>query len=122
MVGQRLKELRKSRGLKQFALGRILNTTQQNISKIENEKYEIPIDMLIKVAQFFNVTTDYLLGLSEVKRNFECQMKANKDIDQYYEIFTGYNSLNSSNQKTLKVLLKRLEEAQKEEEDEKSNK
>ena len=68
-MGSRVKELRVARGMSQEVLGQILGITQQTISKIENGKYDIPTDLLIGLASFFNVTTDYILGISDIKRN-----------------------------------------------------
>lgn len=112
MVGERIRELRKGRGLHQVALGIALNTTQQTISKIENSQMEIAPDMLVRVAQYFDVTTDYLLGLSDVKRNLAGQVRMNEELDQNYDLVLRYKNLNAVNRKTFHVVLERLEQAQ----------
>lgn len=72
-----IKDLRLSRHLSQQKLGEILGTTQQTISKVENNKYDIPLDLLINYSKYFNVTTDYILGLTDIKRNLQGQIVVN---------------------------------------------
>lgn len=59
----RLKELRIERGLLQCELASQLNVNQRTISNWEKSVREPNIDMIIKIAQFFEVSTDYLLGV-----------------------------------------------------------
>lgn len=59
----RLKELRIERGLMQSELASQLNVNQRTISNWEKNIREPNIDMIIKIAQFFEVSTDYLLGV-----------------------------------------------------------
>ena len=42
-----------------------LNIKQNTYSQYENEKRQLPIDVLIKLAKFYKVTTDYILGLED---------------------------------------------------------
>lgn len=62
---ERLKELRKSKNLTQSEIGTLLNVTKIQISDIENGKKSTTIDNLIILSEYFNVSTDYLLGLSD---------------------------------------------------------
>lgn len=64
-VGGRIKELRKEKGLTQQQLSDILEVDRSNFSKYELGKLEISNEMLIKLAKFFDVTTDYILGLED---------------------------------------------------------
>lgn len=82
----RIKELRENRRLIQAILASELNITQQSLSKYERDITTIKIDILKKIAKYFNVTTDYLLGVSDVKRDLQGQMKMNKDMDEYYDL------------------------------------
>jgi len=65
MFGQQIKKLRMLKNLSQVDLANKLNVTKQSVSNWENENIMPSVDMLIKIAKYFNVTTDYLLGLSE---------------------------------------------------------
>lgn len=57
----RLKELRKSRGISQLKLALDLNTNQNTISRYETGEREPGIHELIMIADYFNVSLDYLL-------------------------------------------------------------
>ena len=61
----RLKELRKKKGLSQLRLATELNTTQNTVSRYETGEREPGIDELIKIADYFNVSVDYLIGRTE---------------------------------------------------------
>ena len=115
MTENRIRELRKSHNMSQEALGTIINTTQQAVSKLEKDTYTISTDLLINMAEYFNVTTDYILGLSDVKRDLSGQIRMNQEIDRCYDIVLRYQNLTDTNRKTLRCLLKRLEQAQMEE-------
>lgn len=65
MYGQRIKELRLERGLTQNDLAKILNTTQRSISKYETEYLDLNTNMIITLCTYFNVSADYLLGLTD---------------------------------------------------------
>jgi len=57
----RLKELRKAKGISQVKLAMELNTNQNTISRYENGEREPGIAELILIADYFNVSVDYLL-------------------------------------------------------------
>ena len=61
----RLRELRKERGMKQIELCQHLGVSQGNLSNWENGVYEPDTYYLKKIADFFGVTVDYLLGRSD---------------------------------------------------------
>lgn len=61
----RLKELRKKKGISQLRLATELNTTQNTISRYETGEREPGIAELIKIADYFNVSVDYLIGRTE---------------------------------------------------------
>lgn len=61
----RLKELRQENELTQFDVAKGIDTSQRNISRWENEDNEPSSSFVIKLAQYFNVSTDYLLGLED---------------------------------------------------------
>lgn len=67
---KRLKDLREDFDLNQSQIADLLKTTQQQYSKYENGQQEMPIRHLVSLAKFYNITTDYLLGLSDEKQEF----------------------------------------------------
>lgn len=66
-----LKKLRLSKNMSQQALADQLNTSQQSIYKYENHLTEPNIEMLTTMADFFNVSVDYLIGYSSCPRKIE---------------------------------------------------
>lgn len=91
----RIKQLREKRGLIQEILAAELGITQQMLSKYERGVTLIKVDILKKIATYFNVTTDYLLGVSDVKRDLQRQMKMNETLDEYYDLIEIYKDLDS---------------------------
>ena len=67
MLGNIIKELRLAHGMNQVELSEKFSVTKQTISNWENNNIQPSVDMLIKIADFFNVTTDYLLCRSNEK-------------------------------------------------------
>lgn len=63
----RLKELRKEKGISQLKLAMELNTNQNTISRYETGEREPGINELISIADYFNVSVDYLLGRTDVR-------------------------------------------------------
>lgn len=112
----RIRELRKNLNLSQESLAAILGTTQQAVSRIETGSYDIPTDLLVKMSETFNVTTDYILGCSDIKRDLSGQVRMNHEMDRYYDIVLRFRRLTDSNKKTMMALLERLEQAQNEQE------
>lgn len=63
----RLKELRKQKHMKQTDMAQFLSCTEQHYQRIEYGKVNIPYLTLIALADYFDVSLDYLVGRSEVK-------------------------------------------------------
>ncbi len=61
--GQRLRELREGENLTAKELGKRINVSDAAIINWENGTYDIRSRYLIRIAKYFHVTTDYLLGL-----------------------------------------------------------
>ena len=64
----RLKDLREDRDLSQAQIAKVIKTTQQQYSKIETGRADISGEKLILLAQFYNVSCDYILGLVKEPR------------------------------------------------------
>lgn len=62
MFSDQIRYLRQSRGLNQVQLADKLDVTKQSVSNWENDNIMPSIEMLVKIADFFHVSTDYLLG------------------------------------------------------------
>ena len=68
MLGQRICELRTALGWSQVELAKRLGVAKQTVSNWENENIQPSIEMLIRLANLFCVTTDYMLGLEKIPR------------------------------------------------------
>ena len=62
---KRIKDLREDKDLSQKEIAKILNMSQTGYSKYEVGTNDIPTKILIKLAQFYNTSVDYLLGLTD---------------------------------------------------------
>ncbi len=67
MLGKRIYALRTAFGWNQVQLAEKLNISKQTVSNWENENIQPSIDMLVRVAKLFRVSTDYLLGLDDAQ-------------------------------------------------------
>ena len=68
MLIKRVRELREDRDLKQRELAEYLDVKQTTYSKYELGKIDIPIEALIKLADYYGVTLDYLVGRDKPKK------------------------------------------------------
>ena len=67
MYFTRLKDLRIDNDLTQKELADVFGISQQTLSDYEKGKYDLPNDLLIKYADYFKVSTDYILGRTDTK-------------------------------------------------------
>lgn len=65
---QRLKDLREDNDLKQEAIAQMLEMTRQQYQLYESGKRQIPFDKVIKLAVYYNVSIDYIAGLTNNKK------------------------------------------------------
>ena len=79
MLNERIRKLRLERNWSQVDLAKKLNVTKQSVSNWENDNIQPSIDMLVKLAGTFSVSTDYLLGL-EGRRYLEITGLSDEEI------------------------------------------
>ena len=65
IFGERLSGLRKQRNLSQTTVSRTLGITQTQLSDMENGKAGTTLPRLVMLAEFYHVSTDYLLGITD---------------------------------------------------------
>ena len=68
---KRLKDMREDHDLSQEAVAKILQTSQQQVSKWETGAQMMGVDKYVKLAEFYNVSVDYLLGLIDYPRKLK---------------------------------------------------
>ena len=76
VLAKRLAYLRENNEITQYKLGKIIGVTRVSISKWENSKEFIPIKKAIAIANFFEVSVDYLFGLSDNKEYYQLNLTA----------------------------------------------
>ena len=62
---QKIRDLREDKDLTQSQIAQLLKTSKNQIGKYERGEQEMPIKHLVTLAKFYNVSTDYILGLPE---------------------------------------------------------
>lgn len=103
MLGNRIKELREEKGLKQDELAKIISISPSAIGMYERNEREPNDDISIKLANFFDVSLDYMLGKSDIKTS----LKVN--IDEADIAFaSGVKALNETNKMIIKNTLEAL--------------
>lgn len=76
-----IRQLRREKKLKQSDLAEIFNVDRTAVGKWEQGKNKPNADMLMIIADYFEVSTDYLLGLSEVRDDLSSKVKESPDTD-----------------------------------------
>lgn len=71
MYIKRIRDLREDNDLTQTKLGNILHISQRTYSHYEMGTRDIPIDILIQLAHFYNTSVDYILGETDEKRPYK---------------------------------------------------
>lgn len=66
----RIKDLREDKDLFQKDLANVLNVTQAQYSRIETNENQLSYDGLIKLANFYNTSIDYILGITNEKKPY----------------------------------------------------
>ena len=120
MIGKRLKELRQQKGLTQPELAKRLNISVSSIGMYETDAREPSDEIKTKIADFFNVTVDYLLGIDREygaasipeehqakqieKHNARLQKEKYDGEDEWLYAFNyGYNDLDEADKEVLKA-------------------
>ena len=66
-INMRLRDLREDSDITQQTIADFLHIKQNTYSQYENGQRQLPIDVLILLANYFNTSTDYILGLTNIK-------------------------------------------------------
>ncbi len=66
----RLKDLREDRDITQKVIAQHLHIKQNTYSQYENGQRQIPLEMLISLAKFYETSLDYIVGLTDVKKPY----------------------------------------------------
>lgn len=100
-VTQMLKELREDNDKKQKEVAAVLGTTQQHYSKYETGEYEIPLRALLALADYYQVSTDYITGRTSCKQGVDGLNRALLPDYTCGDLVSDALSLNDNGRKTL---------------------
>lgn len=101
----RVKELREGAHISQKSLGHQIGISQQVISRIERDTKTMTLEHLELLADYFNVSTDYILGRSRSKRNLEEQRVLLDKLQEKHDLIQIYNSLKQEQQEVIWSLM-----------------
>lgn len=91
---ENLKALREAAAISQKQLAEVIGVSQQSINKYENHNIEPDIETLIRIADYFDTSVDYLIGHTSVRRKIEethpCDLNSTEQ-----KIIDGYRNLSS---------------------------
>lgn len=94
MLNERIKELRILNGMSQVDLAARLGISKQSVSNWENDNIQPSIEMLLKLARLFSVSTDYLPGL-EKRRYLEISGLSETQLTHLQQIINDLVHVNS---------------------------
>jgi len=97
----RLKELREQKRLNQEGLATKINVSQSTISAYEVGERTPDLETLITIANFFNVSIDYLVGRSNVKQNIKQDDLTSEELDH----LCTYQQLNTTDKEKVKAYI-----------------
>lgn len=93
-LGKRIKLLRNGQEITQDQLAEFLNVSRQSVWGYENNSVEPSLDVLVRIADRFNVSLDYLLCRTEEQYNLNLLNKNNKDLLlKLYDVVNAYEIL-----------------------------
>ena len=67
----RLRNVREDRDLTQAEIGKLLHKSQQGYNHIEAGRAELKIDDLVKLCKFYDLSADYIIGLTNTKKPYK---------------------------------------------------
>lgn len=68
---KRLRDIREDQDLTQAELGKLLDKSQQGYNHIEAGRAELKIEDLVKLCKFYNLSADYIIGLTNKKKSYK---------------------------------------------------
>lgn len=100
---QNLKLLRTKNNISQQQLADIIGVTQQSINKYENHKIEPDIQTLIKLAEYFNTSVDYLVGHTDIDHVIESIVRYDLNQDEAV-LIDKYRKLSKKQKNVVAIL------------------
>ncbi len=102
-----LKKLRQEYGISQQRLADAIQVSQPSINKYENHNIEPDIEILIRMANYFNTSIDYIVGNTDVRRRIEHTESYNLNQKEI-ELVTHFRALNAEEQACIETVVQTL--------------
>ena len=99
-----LKKLREEKGVRQKQLADVVSVSQQSINKYENHNIEPDIDTLIKMADYFETSVDYIIGHSNIRRKIEVVNSYDLNIEEA-KLIENYRNLSNKQRKSIGLII-----------------
>ena len=99
-----LKKLREDASISQKALAEAIGVSQQSVNKYENHNIEPDIETLIRIADFFETSVDYLIGHTSIRRKIE-EVHIFELNDRESKVMEQYRSLTSKQKACVDVVM-----------------
>ena len=108
-----IRGLREDRDVKQIEIANLLGISQQHYSKYENGENELPTRLLVLLADYYNVSTDFLLGRTSCREGITGQNKKVSAERTAGEVISDILSLNAANRAAVLecISLRKLKES-----------
>ena len=107
-----LRKLREERGVTQKQLADIISVSQQSINKYENHNIEPDIDTLIKMADYFETSVDYIVGHSKIRRKIEIVNSYDLNAEEA-KLVEDYRKLSNKQRFSIALILENYTDIQK---------
>ena len=101
---ENLKRLRIETGVSQKSLAEAIGVSQQSINKYENHKIEPDIETLIRIADYFKTSVDYLVGHTHFREPMTLT-SANQWSEKQLSLISAYQMLNKREQESIDLIL-----------------
>lgn len=101
----KLKSLRQERNISQQTLADIVGVSQQSINQYENHRIEPDIEVLKKMAQFFDTSIDYIVGNTEIRCKISESGYSNL-IEDERMLLQGYRALSEREREYIRAIMK----------------
>ena len=107
-----LRKLREEKGVTQKQLADVISVSQQSINKYENHNIEPDIDTLIKMADYFETSVDYIVGHSKIRRKIEIVNSYDLNAEEA-KLVEDYRKLSNKQRFSIALILENYMDMQK---------
>lgn len=101
---ENLKKLREEAGVSQKQLAESIGVSQQSINKYENHNIEPDIETMIRIADYFNTSVDYLIGHTDLRRKIEMAYAYELNSEES-TVIEGYRKLSRKQKACVAVII-----------------